>query len=152
MTHDVEHLSTVYLPSNIFVVKCLFKYFAHFLTVVFFNVSLEDNCFTILCWFLPYINMNQPQYTYAPSLLSLPPVSHPTPPLQVVREHWGELPVSHSKFTLVICPAHGSQQRAVSAALSIRPTLHFLHCAPKSVLCVYASTAALQKASSVPSF
>ena len=22
--------------------------------------KLEDNCFTILCWFLPYINMNQP--------------------------------------------------------------------------------------------
>ena len=21
---------------------------------------VEDNCFTILCWFLPYINMNQP--------------------------------------------------------------------------------------------
>ena len=30
----------------------------------FFNLNLfliEDNCFTILCWFLPYINMNQPQ-------------------------------------------------------------------------------------------
>ena len=33
----------------------------------FFN--LKDNCFTMLCWFLPYINMNQP---YVPSLLNLP--------------------------------------------------------------------------------
>ena len=22
--------------------------------------KLEDNCFTIFCWFLPYISMNQP--------------------------------------------------------------------------------------------
>ena len=25
----------------------------------FFLILLEDNCFTILCWLLPYINMNQ---------------------------------------------------------------------------------------------
>ena len=28
-----------------------------------------DNCFTILCWFLPYINMNQPQVYVCPLLL-----------------------------------------------------------------------------------
>ena len=28
-----------------------------FLKIYFY---LEDNCFTMLCWFLPYINMNQP--------------------------------------------------------------------------------------------
>ena len=26
----------------------------------FMYFQLEDNCLTILCWFLPYINMNQP--------------------------------------------------------------------------------------------
>ena len=25
-----------------------------------FFLKLEDNCFTILCWSLPYLNMNQP--------------------------------------------------------------------------------------------
>ena len=39
---------------------------------------MEDNCFTILCWFLPYINMNQPQvYICA---LPLEPSSHLSPP------------------------------------------------------------------------
>ena len=38
---------------------------------------LEDNCFTILCWFLPYINMNQPQVYIYP--LPLEPPS-PRPP------------------------------------------------------------------------
>ena len=28
---------------------------------LFFFSLLEDNCFIILCWFLPYINMNQSQ-------------------------------------------------------------------------------------------
>ena len=33
------------------------------------KICLEDNCFTILYWFLPYINMNQPQVYICP----LPP-------------------------------------------------------------------------------
>ena len=32
----------------------------HDLDPSFFYFSLEDNCFTILYWFLPYININQP--------------------------------------------------------------------------------------------
>ena len=41
---------------------------------------MEDNCFTILCWFLLYNNWNQSQlyiYIYIPSLVSLSPHSHP---------------------------------------------------------------------------
>ena len=42
---------------------------------------MEDNCFTILCWFLPYINMNQSQIYIYPLPFEppshLPP--HPTP-------------------------------------------------------------------------
>ena len=32
----------------------------------FFNFLLQDVCFTILCWFLPHINMNQPQVYICP--------------------------------------------------------------------------------------
>ena len=41
-------------------------------------------CFTILCWFLPYINMNQLQVYVCPH----PPNFHPILPLPVVRDHW----------------------------------------------------------------
>jgi len=37
------------------------------------------------------------RFTYVASLLNLPPISHPIPPLCVVTEHWGELPGAHSK-------------------------------------------------------
>ena len=44
-----------------------------------FFFLLKDNCFTILCWPLQYINMNQPQvykYPLPPEPLScLPPLS-----------------------------------------------------------------------------
>ena len=42
---------------------------------------LEDNCFIMLCWFLPYVNMNPPQVCICPSLLNVPPISltiHPS--------------------------------------------------------------------------
>ena len=48
---------------NDFFFFCLFK-----------NFWLEDNCFTILCWFLPYINMNWPKV-----YVCLLPHTHPTP-------------------------------------------------------------------------
>ena len=35
-----------------------------------FFFKLEDNCFTILCWFLPYNSMNQPQ-VYGESAIRL---------------------------------------------------------------------------------
>ena len=44
----------------------------------FFNFRLlEDNCFTKLCWPLPYINMNQPQVIMYP----LPPEPPPSFPI-----------------------------------------------------------------------
>ena len=44
---------------------------------------MENNCFTVLSWFLPYISMNQYtyEYTYVPALLKLLPTSQPIPPL-----------------------------------------------------------------------
>ena len=61
------------------------------------KILLEKNCFAISCWFLPYIDMHQPD---DPSLLILPPISHPIPSLYVVTEHWAEFPVSQRKFLL----------------------------------------------------
>ena len=37
---------------------------------------MENNCFTVLCWFLPYINLNQSQVYICPFLLE--PPSHLT--------------------------------------------------------------------------
>ena len=42
--------------------------------IVFKNFLLEDNRFTILCWYLPYVNMNQSQVYTCP--LPLKPPSH----------------------------------------------------------------------------
>ena len=46
-----------------------------------FIFNWEGNCFTMLCWFPPHINMSHHRYTYALSLWNLPPTfptsSHP---------------------------------------------------------------------------
>ena len=69
-----------------------------------FFFKLEDNCFTIVCWPLPQLNMNQPQaYTGAlpPEHHSrLPP--HRTPLGQRRARVWVELPVSPSTLPLAI--------------------------------------------------
>ena len=44
----------------------------------FGNFLLEDNCFAIFCWFLPYLHMKQPQKYLCPPLLNLPPISQPS--------------------------------------------------------------------------
>ena len=60
----------------------------------------------ILCWFLPYISMNQPEVYICP----LPPsCSCPIPPLEVVAESWFEFPESYTKFPLAICFIFGSE-------------------------------------------
>ena len=46
-----------------------------FLKFIYFQ--LKDNCFTVLCWFLPYINKNQPWVQTCP--LPFKPPSHRTP-------------------------------------------------------------------------
>ena len=42
------------------------------------------------------------RYTFVLSLLNLHPTSHPIPPLQVITEHWFELPESYGKCPLAI--------------------------------------------------
>ena len=65
---------------------------------VLFIFSLEEACFTILCWFLPYNNATQ-SYIYIPSLLSLPPLPLSYPSRLSQRTQAG-LPVLYSNFPL----------------------------------------------------
>ena len=68
----------------------------------FLNFLLEDNCFTILYWFLSYININQPQvFIY---LLPCAPPSHlpPHPTPLGCHRALGVLPVSLSKSSLSV--------------------------------------------------
>ena len=76
-----------------------------------------ENCFTILCWFLPYINMNQPQVHTPMS----PPASLPIPPFSVVTEPLFEFPKSDSKFPLAIYLTYGIL--SLHVALSLHLTL-----------------------------
>ena len=96
---------------------------------------LEDNCFTILCWFLPYINMNQHRYTYVPSLLTLPLIFRPIPlsvgchrPLGWSPGVAQQIPTGSLFYVRYCIYFH--------AALSVHPTFSLPHCAHKSVLCV----------------
>ena len=65
-------------------------YIASFSFVVPFKkilVLLEDNYFTILWWFLPFISMNEPYVYLCPFPLKPPSQLLPIPPLLVVTEH-----------------------------------------------------------------
>ena len=55
------------------------------------------SCFAISCWFLPCNTVNQ-LYVYIYPL-SLGPPSHfaPIPPLEVITEHWAELPELYTR-------------------------------------------------------
>ena len=69
-----DHKMSTVLISFIY----LFKDFFFFFPIYFYQ--LEANYFTILWWFLPYIDMNQPWfYMYSPSQSPLPPPSLPDP-------------------------------------------------------------------------
>ena len=68
-----------------------------FLSFSFFFLLLEDDCFTVLYWPLPYSSMNQPRVHLCPA---------PPTPL-VVREHRLEPPVSHRASPLAVYFPHG---------------------------------------------
>ena len=114
------------------------------------NFLLEDTCFSIVCWLLPYINMNTHRHV-CPSLLEPPPTSDPMPPLAVPTELWVELPESHSAFPPAICFTQGnvnvsmpfSRFLPLTPSPMVSPDLLFMSASPllpdreqASVLCV----------------
>ena len=111
----------------------------------------EDNCFTILCWPLPYINMNRPQaYIRPPSLLNTAPISHPIPRSRLSQS---------SRFSSLCNTANSHLLSILHMVMYMFPwwsfnssTLTFPCCVHKFVLYVCISIAALQISSSVSSF
>ena len=95
-----------------------------------------DNCFTVLCWFLPYINMNQSQVYICP--LPFEPPSHlpPISPLCVITEHWFALPESYSKFPLAICFTYGSVYVSMLLSPFVPPSLSLTLCLKVCSLCL----------------
>ena len=89
-------------------------------------------------------------YTYVPSILTLPPISHPLPPPQLSQSSGlsflSHTASSHWLFYSWWCVCFHA------TTLSVRPTVSFLSCVHKSVPYVCVSIAALQICSSVPSF
>ena len=71
--------------------------FSHFVCClhICFNLFMKDNHFTILCWPLSYINMNQP--LSPTSWTSLPPPT-PSHPSKLSQNTAFELPVLYSNF------------------------------------------------------
>ena len=73
-----------FIYKNLFIYKILFIYFI---------IALQ-NC----VGFCQTSTWNSHKYTYTPFLLNLPPISLPTPPLQVVIEPWFDFPESFCIF------------------------------------------------------
>ena len=84
--------------------------------------------------------------TYVPSLLNLPPASHPSHPSRLSQSTWCELSASYTKFPLALFYVQSCI--CFRAALSIRPSSPTVSTILFSI-CV--STAGLQTGSSVPS-
>ena len=91
------------MPAPVFQLACFTNvpfrvFYCKIKNVVFiFKIYfyLEVNCFTILCWFLPYIKMSQPYiFIYVLSLLNLPPT--PPAPLCVWFFAWKVLQTYYS--------------------------------------------------------
>ena len=134
------------------------SFLPHAILFIIIIILLEDNCFTILCWFPLYINMNQPQVYVYPLPPESPAHLPPHSPLQVITEHCvdslcqtvrRELCVA--ELPLAICFTCGNVYVFILFSQcdppSPSPTV-----ATSSVLYVCVSIAALQIGSSVPSF
>ena len=118
--------------------------------------ELEENCFTMLCWFLPYSNTNNHDRTYIcivmkcvcvyiPSPVSLPPQSHPLGRHRA--SSWAPCAIQQRLTKLSVL--HVVMNIYVNAPLSVRSTLSFPCCGHKSVLHVCISIPSLQIGSSV---
>ena len=100
---------------------------------------MEANYFTILWWFLSYIDMNQPQVYMCPLILKplLPP--SPSHPSGLSQSTSFEGPASCTKLALVICFIYGNIFQHYSlilfhpCRLPHSPKVHSLH------LCLFCS-------------
>ena len=120
----------------------------YFILLLF--LLLEDNCFTMLCQFLLYNNVNQPLVCTYSLPLQPPsrPIPHPT--LSVITEHLAELPVLHSRFLL---PSVSQATVCISQRYSLDSSCPLLTTAVfASVLQVFISVSALKIGSPVPFF
>ena len=103
---------------------------------------MEDNCFTILCWLLPYNRVNHPQIHICP----LPPEPPPTPiPSHPSRLHRapGWAPCAHTAASHWLSILHMVVYRCQCHSLDLSHTLLPLLCL-KSVLYVYISIPTLK--------
>ena len=107
-----------------------------------FLFLLEDECFTVLCWVLPYVSMNQPQVYLCP-LPAPEPASHPlpTPPLGCHRAVTGPSSVclpagSHllSVLRVVMCLFPGW---SLNSSHPLLPPLCPQVCSTLYVLCLH---------------
>ena len=83
---------------------------------------------------------------YVPSLLNLPPISHPIPPPRESQSSGLSSLYHRATFPLAICITQGKVY--FHASLSIRPSLSFPYCVCKCILYACISIAALQLGSS----
>ena len=75
-----NEICSLYLGFCSSQVSITFLFFFSICVLFFFFNQLEANYFTILQWFLSYIDMNQPWiYMYSPSRSPLPHPLHPIP-------------------------------------------------------------------------
>ena len=67
---DVSRINLWWIPRGV----CVFRWLSwqHTPRVDSFFFQLNDNCFTILCWFLPYIKWISHRYTYIPEKAMAP--------------------------------------------------------------------------------
>ena len=101
---------------------------------------MEDNCFTILCWFLPYSH----RYTHVPSLLNFSPTSHPNIYTTICKVDIVGIQLLSRVWLLVTlwtAACQGSLSFTVSQSLlklmsieSVLPSNHLILCFPLLLL------------------
>ena len=137
------YLNCFFSPRQKIVKYCFKK-------IIYFNWRLVSY-FTILWWFLTYIEMNQPwvyMYLLILKLLLFPSPSHPSGLSQCIGFQY---PVSCIKFGLVIYFTYGSiHVSTYSLKLSPQPLPSPTE--SKSLFCISVSLAVLHIVLSLPSF